>query len=809
MPNNDFWKMKLAAYLHDTPDKQFELNKHEEMSKSAMRVAGLDSDGTDYKVKPADWFDSAAERFAFPKEKCSHTYMKAPLFIHPLSSEPKKLSSDFTAKVGEHTQIIYDAIGGIVSDNWREKFFLYWRNWYINTILKNPALSFLPADSRIPDHSIWAHMAVTSALAPCVENGTVKPELLLFQFAPVQEFISQARSTRDLWSGSYLISWLMANAMKAVSDEIGPDTIIFPSLRGNGIFDALHKDSIYNVMWKTGDKEPQTTWKRILEGDFNNDVDRMGDWLLTPTLPNRFFAIVPAGRGAELAEKAEKALRAELSNIGEHVWKWLKEHHAEDEWKKRYDEQINGFPQITWATQTWLDRESCLNEAENLPDKEVCVRVKAMLNAAESLPSEDKDKRYFDLNGKLNNSGILWSAHYALLDAKLAARRNTRDFAQWNPVFKDAAVKDSLSGKEECIGNEEFWKQLPEGIFKAKGHRYGALNLIKRLWCLPDSGAYLFDKLGLPQGAYNKGISFESLEDVAEKVKDEKGNPDTYIAVLAMDGDEIGKWISGTKTPEFLKQLAPKAKEYLQDKVGGDLHRLLTPTYHLQFSEALANFAMHCARETVEQYNGELIYAGGDDVLAILPAKMAIECARELRKNFRTDYSLKGRIFPGSTAEVSVGLAVGHIHAPLQMLVKEAQAAEHDAKHEHGRAALAVRLYKRSGEIIHWGCKWESNALELMKQITKLAKDEKISGRFPYALAARLQPYGKFKEDMKEVIKMEVRDVLKQQGANLENSESDDLAQNIDLYLENCRLEDFLNLFLTETFINRACGEEK
>ena len=42
----------------------------------------------------------------------------------------------------------------------------------------------------------------------------------------------------------------------------------------------------------------------------------------------------------------------------------------------------------------------------------------------------------------------------------LAARRNTRDFAQWDPVCKDAAVKDSLSGREECIGDEEFWSDV-------------------------------------------------------------------------------------------------------------------------------------------------------------------------------------------------------------------------------------------------------------------------------------------------------------------------------------------------------------
>ena len=45
--------------------------------------------------------------------------------------------------------------------------------------------------------------------------------LLKLQIGPVQDFIAQARSTRDLWSGSYLLSWLMAHAIKTVKPNIG------------------------------------------------------------------------------------------------------------------------------------------------------------------------------------------------------------------------------------------------------------------------------------------------------------------------------------------------------------------------------------------------------------------------------------------------------------------------------------------------------------------------------------------------------------------------------------------------------------
>ena len=51
--------------------------------------------------------------------------------------------------------------------------------------------------------------------------------LLKFQIGPVQDFIAAARSTRDLWSGSYLLSWLVAAGIRKLK-EVGGE-LIFPS----------------------------------------------------------------------------------------------------------------------------------------------------------------------------------------------------------------------------------------------------------------------------------------------------------------------------------------------------------------------------------------------------------------------------------------------------------------------------------------------------------------------------------------------------------------------------------------------------
>ena len=57
----------------------------------------------------------------------------------------------------------------------------------------------LPADTRVPDHTIWQHLDLTAAFATALQAGEGNPALLTVSFGPVQEFIAQARTTSDLW----------------------------------------------------------------------------------------------------------------------------------------------------------------------------------------------------------------------------------------------------------------------------------------------------------------------------------------------------------------------------------------------------------------------------------------------------------------------------------------------------------------------------------------------------------------------------------------------------------------------------------
>ena len=128
-------------------------------------------------------------------------------------------------------------------------------------------------------------------------------------------------------------------------------------------------------------------------------------------------------------------------------------------------------------------------------------------------------------------------------------------------------------------------------------------------------------------------------DDESESEKEQEN----YYAVIALDGDEMGKWISGVKNPTLIEQLSKEAADYF-DRQGDSLkkflesRRPLSPSFHLQFSESLANFSLYCTSRIVESFNGRLIYAGGDDVLAMLPASQAMACAIALRDAFQGNH---------------------------------------------------------------------------------------------------------------------------------------------------------------------------
>jgi CRISPR-associated protein Cmr2 len=244
--------------------------------------------------------------------------------------------------------------------------------------------------------------------------------------------------------------------------------------------------------------------------------------------------------------------------------------------------------------------------------------------------------------------------------------------------------------------------------------------------------------------------------------------PAKYYALLYMDGDHMGRWLSGTHAglATLGDILHPKIRAALQnDPNWGSIlvtKRLITPAVHAAISQALGHFAMRVVPHIVEErYPGRLVYAGGDDVLALVPLEDALAVARELRAAFSghirfvngnlevclkdavTGYVEWGNgvfLTMGPQATASMGMVFTHHLQPLDLALQAVRRAEHAAKHHYGRNALAVEVLKRSGEAITVGTNWSYDTIpDVMALLIKLIQrlqEEQISGKWPYVVQA-------------------------------------------------------------------------
>lgn len=943
------WILKLAAFLHDPPEKAYDFGV-QHTARARHHADSLKVPGHIWEGKDADWSSSAADRFIFPSAKSVSARLDG--FTHPFSGkrlEKTKMPDQETAeKVFDSIRPDYAAEFAV-----QERFWLVWRLWRDRAAELAPMLPYLPADTRIPDHTIWQHCAIASALDVARKaDNSLHPAFFLFQVGPVQDFIGQARSTRDCWSGSYLLAWLMAHAIGCVADKLGPDNIIFPSLRGLPIFDWMNQAVLKKALYSSKDgQESYNYWEDVLKGGKKEFQER----LLCPNLPNRFLAIVPddfkgdAVKDAFLEEWrkiADKCLQA--LNASPHLFS--------EKALARWKFQVENFWSVSWQLWPWLDADQTLKLAAKCPIVHA-DKIKLSRDIAANIPKDEKDERCYK-DGKLN-AGWYWPLHYGLCQHRLDARRNTRDFTAWQAQATEKAVKDDYSGREETIIDEEWLQQIAghqklKYLFRHKREHLGAPNLIKRVWhevylaeeqeiarikksfdSVPAIAAAPWvdrvsnqirgneqvwgalldfqeklracaDWLEFPlpgdaqeirwlekidaavfQDSFWNQIMAESNNDqnVAEAQKAlqdlisaaKVGKPSVYYAVLALDGDHIGKWLSGEKAPPIKDVVVENAAQYFCDKVklkeaGQTVNdwlvspRPLSPSFHLQFSEALSNFALYCAQRIVESHHGQLIYAGGDDVLAMLPADEAIACARGLRAAFRGDLDDQGHsvlaslyknmfadtdsgfvklkvpeamcrsaepwplMVPGPKATVSVGIAIGHVREPLQDMIEAAQSAERRAKDKKklDRDALAVTLFKRSGETVEWGVNFDSKAFDLLaffKENYRAPIDDPkkimpISGRFPYRVAALLRAYcvgadNKLVERndrlpvvdqaLRKIAEAELQWIIRQQCEEPVRAELFRLSQEYLAELEAKKrlLSDFWSLFAVEAFIAR------
>lgn len=827
--SNTIWNAKLHARLHDPAEKALILMRtaegheggtsrtllHELLGKEAMNA-------TKDAVRLADRWASAADRAAFPNADDERRWPawqnvrfdQKPVLIHPLTGQQfdlAKLSNVEPDKVKQLSLAHFEAL--IRKDDLKATALAFWR---FGPELKTGDLGALwrmtPADTRVPDHTIWDHLDLTSALAGAFADGDT-PALLAVSLGPVQSFIASARSTSDLWAGSHLLSRLAWEAMRVICEELGPDAIIFPRLRGVPQVDlwlqqdcGLPKELFADCAWtKSGtDANP----------------------LFAAALPNRFTAIVPTSRAKTLGEKIARSVQSWVIAQADSAYKMLLDAagEADREDMPGYAQiraQLAGFPEVHWAAVPWSLAMAGDGLKIEASEEVLANAMRPFFNAAK--PGFLGSKSWEVMGGGVlleqgwmwrPNPGTLYPALHELLERVLAATKATREFSQTEQI----GWRCSLTGETEWLTTDRAQLGIPAGQRKdtlwtrvadkrkawvKKGEHLGALSTLKRLWPslfveelkdvvgdvsrfvvsthtmalagilgkLADDGSELppaaleiitasarnavpprlARKLARhPQGdvlaRLPAWLETEAENGHGDQARSQLGKlfghkPEAYYALILMDGDKMGAWLSASAghTRPYRDSFHPQIREALRTRFAWDQNfhayaessRAPNPAWHMAISEALNNFSLVLAPAVLhEHFNGRVLYAGGDDLMAMLPltdllpamaalravyagidpkqvgAQEAIDPAFRRQGNGFVQHGGQVLRVMGEHATASIGAVIAHHQTPLNRVLRELHATEQRAKHEGGRDAFSITLLKRSGGAQRLTGKW-------------------------------------------------------------------------------------------------------
>lgn len=464
--SNDLWKRKIRAFLYRPPHGALAAESPTVKRWPAEVIqAALDCDCLD-DVEEADRIAQGLDIPPFVEQVPADVFRQDPCLTHPLSGElyrlqdlqerlpsldPAKLQGSVVEAVKAIREEIETSQSGQSDSLYKRLFLDLWRRLpeaiqhveQVEQGVSGPQLGalwdLLPADPRIPSHSVWDHAAIASAVAsalPC-------PALLLFDLASIQDFVASARRTQDAWMGSFLPSYLIWEAIKVIADEFGPDCLVYPSLREQPLVDLWLFDKNIRPRGDVTDRDQFLKQYRTA--------------LQIASFPERFTAIVPADRAQALAEKAHGALQERWKAI---AWAVRCEVEAavasemylslacDSDWKDAWERQIDdGFKRlgIFWVVCPWgSDPQHVIHAYEQLLPSTAGHPARKQYDAFCAIMSAVTKK------SSPQNLGMVYSLLSRMAAQALTARKTLRDFQQ----LEEPDWKCSLCGLRQALRPE-------------------------------------------------------------------------------------------------------------------------------------------------------------------------------------------------------------------------------------------------------------------------------------------------------------------------------------------------------------------
>jgi|CZCB01.1.fsa_nt_gi CRISPR-associated protein Cmr2 len=549
----------------------------------------------------------------------------------------------------------------------------------------------------------------------------MEEKLLHFSLGPVQDFVAQARKTRDFWAGSFILSYLSGKAILEILNNKG--WLVMPQVE-------VQRDNPDDLL---------AALQRVEQGEsiINGPV--------VPTLPNRFMAKVPAGFDPRLCvEAVEKSWRKIAGAVWQNYLSAVADYGRDTSqiWKR----QVNNFWEIAWV----------IGEDSALLDYRKNWRSRV-------LPMEPGDK--CSLMGNLQElSGFIRSKEREKQDAFWSALREKvcgHELEEGERLSAVALIKRLFSlVAQEAIG----WSVIKEAQRYPSTAYLAAVNWLSRVikTCPEEARQYAARTSRLPKAQHQEDPDrFQSLQDALQQQPVAREfaslNGDCFFDACLANPNlwRDNKGCAGVEEElrrelrEKLRSLVKKTGEaptpfYALLLMDGDLMGALLRRHNREkVSSALNSFSSKVP-EAVRRHEGVLVYAGGDDVLAMVPLETAIPLALTLREIYEA--SFHHAQVPAEQATISGALIYAHYNTPLTGVIREAHyLLDEIAKEKTGRNSLAVTVWKGVGRVLTWAVPWpiigssQHNLInELLSSFSSYSKEKEYNFTFFYNMRQRL-----------------------------------------------------------------------
>lgn len=542
---------------------------------------------------------------------------------------------------------------------------------------------------------------------------------MLFSIGPVQSFIAEARRAHDLWAGSKMLVDITREALQQVAKKHKIE-LLFPA------------------------KDDQ------------------------PSIPNVFALIAPQDQVEAIAQVAEEAAKNKLKRMAEQAYNRLRDLDGfggvdpliiDNNFKDIWERQLEHHLEFNWVACSKLEQSwghgQWFDYARRALEARKCTRdffqseepgMKDSFSGQRSaLHVADKEVQTFwkDVHKNLRKEfrTMLQPNGRERLDA-IGLTKRFRQWVEEDDFFpsvgsvaaasflRDINAKDS-SRRALNLYNELLKEAEEAGLaFRVKFKK--ALPNIK----LPDfwqfDGEWLYEER-LSEDLNRRELNVRELSDEqSQKLRRLRGalsalyhavgkRPNPYYAILMLDGDKMGKHISSCKEDVDHKTLSHQLSQFADQ----------TASSNLSFQSVIEH-----------EYCGCMIYAGGDDLLALLPVDEALAAANRIHEIFVQGTA---NLQPNFPFTASAGLVFAHHRSQLDAALQAARHAEKRAKDEryYDRASLCVTALKRSGAPVYAGAKWQYDleprleTIKIMQEIIGALQAEPrgLSSKFVFDVA--------------------------------------------------------------------------